>query len=208
MAGRQLLLSIACGAVLAAGCATGPTAAPGSATPSAGPGGSPAGSPAGTQHVVAGPLALDIPASWHVRAGQLNPSGNVSLAFLAPIELPAECQAAAGGGAICHPWPIVGLHPGGILVAVRLHGMPGSHPPAGGDPIVVAGQSARRISGPADQGCLAIGGLESVDVILPGDTSGWLGIDACVAGPDVTPAEADFAAILATVAMAEPAPSP
>jgi hypothetical protein len=43
-----------------------------------------------------------------------------------------------------------------------------------------------------------------VDIVLPsvGDTTGWIALDACLAGPDVAAADATFAAIVASVAIA------
>jgi hypothetical protein len=82
--------------------------------------------------------------------------------------------------------------------------MPNSRPPTGGKPITVGGRPARRISGSADEGCRAIGGSRSVEIVLPsvGETTGWIALDACLAGPDVAAADATFAAIVASVAIA------
>lgn len=190
-----------CGILLAAGCSCGPLATPGFATPTK--------TPSETQHVVAGPVGLDAPASWHVRPGLLNPSGNVTFVYLGPLEMPSECQDTAQGG-VCHSWPVVQLAPGGIVVAVRQNGMPGSQPPAGGEPITVGGRPARRIGGSADEGCRAIGGSELIDIVLPAaaDTTGWIALDACLAGPDAAAADAAFAAIVASVAIAGGGASP
>jgi hypothetical protein len=139
--------------------------------------------PALTQQVDAGPLVLEVPADWHVRPSFPNPSGNFAYVFLSPADLPNNCLESASGG-VCHAWPAAPRDPGWIEVAVRLHGNPGSQPPAGGDPITVAGLPARRSSSPADQPCLAIGGSRSIVVALEAvpDATGWLSIDACIAG--------------------------
>ena len=147
---------------------------------------------------------------WNpARRGLLNPSGNVTFVYLGPLGIPGECQDTAQGGG-CHPWPVVKLVPGGIVVAVRQNGMPGSQPPAGGEPITVGGRPARRNRGSADEGCRAIGGSELIDIVLPAvaDTTGWIALDACLAGPDAAAADAAFAAIVASVTIAGGGASP
>lgn len=187
----RLAFVVVGGVLLAAACSSAPQGAPESATPK---------EQAATQHVVAGPVGLDVPASWHVRPGMLNPGGDVTFVYLSPIDVPSECQNTSQGGA-CLSWPVVQLPPGGIVVAVRQHGRPGSQPPAGGEPITVGGQPARRIRGLADEACRAIGGTESIDVVVPSITgsTGWIGLDGCLAGPDVATAEAAFAAMVTSV---------
>jgi hypothetical protein len=158
--------------------------------------------------VVAGPLGLDVPSSWHVRMESPNPSGNVAFAFLSPAELPSDCEATGAGG-VCHPWPITELGRGGVVVAVRLHGMPGSRPPTGGDPMTLAGLPARRISGPADSACRSIGGSALTQIVLPAvpNATGWISLDACFEEPNPAPAEAVFDVILESVVVAADAPS-
>jgi hypothetical protein len=109
---------------LISGCSPAPSAAPHASSPSASvpPASISAGS--ATQHIVAGPLGLEIPAGWHQRAGSLNPSGNVTLMFVGPVDLPSDCQVTAQGGT-CFSWPMLQLAPGGVVVAVRLYGLPG-----------------------------------------------------------------------------------
>ena len=127
----------------------------------------------------------------------------MTFAWLSPLELPSECQDSTQGG-VCHPWPVVKLPPGGIVVAVRQNGMPGSRPPAGGRPISVAGLPARRIDAAADVSCQTVGGTESIAVALPAvpGTMGWIALDACLAGPDTRAADAAFAAIVASITIA------
>ena len=161
-------------------------------------------------HVVAGPFDLAIPAGWHTRQGLANPSGNFALVYLGPDALPSACRQLASGSGVCGPWPLFQLGPDGIVVAVRLHGMPGSQPPPGGDPVTIAGLPGRRIIGAPDQACIGIGGSQSIDVVLPSvpETSGWMSIDACVAGGGMAAADEAFDAILASATIApEPSPS-
>jgi hypothetical protein len=209
MTSKRVAVGIACALLLAAGCSSAPPAAPESETPVTTASETPVTTASETQHVVAGPVGLDAPASWHVRPVPPNPSGNVTFAYLSPVELPSNCEATGQGG-VCHPWPVVQLVPGGIVVAVRKYGMPGSQPPAGGDQITVGGLPARRISGSADEACRAIGGSELIDIVLPSvaGTTGWIALDACVAGGDVAAADAAFDAILAWVTIPGDAASP
>ena len=134
----RLSFALACGVLFAAACSAAASSTHESATPTM--------ERAATQHVVAGPVGLDVPASWHVRPGLPNPSGNVAFVYLSPYEVPSECQDTSQGG-VCHAWPLVQLPLGGIVVAVRLHGMPGSRPPTDGEPIAVGGRRADRIRG-------------------------------------------------------------
>jgi len=174
-----------------------------------------AAAPAGaTQHVDAGLLALEGPAGWHVRRGLPNPGGNFAFAYVSPAPIPSDCRETSGGG-VCQSWPFFRLDPGGIVVAVRLYGRPGSRSPVGGNPITVAGLPDRRISGSADAACRGIGGSQSIDVELPSvpDTSGWSSIDACVAGGDsmgvdLVAADNAFDAIVASATLAGPDTSP
>ena len=202
--GLAVLVVSACGAIPAPPTASAsalPTTAPGSA--------SQAVATAPPQQVVAGPFELEVPAGWHVRQALPNPSGNWTLDYLGPGQLPSECEGRAGGGGVCHPWPIVQLDPGGSVIAVRQYGMPGSRPPTGGDPVMVAGLSGRRTDGPASVSCLAIGGSASIAVAIPtvAGSQGWLSLEACLAGPDVAPTEAAFSAIVASATVTA-APSP
>lgn len=189
------VIFLAAGALLA-GCSSGAAGPSGSmrATASAAASGG-----ASARHVTAGPLSLDLPAGWHSRPGSLNPSGNVALLFAAPVDLPSDCEETAQGGT-CHPWPVMQLGADGIVVAVRLYGLPGTTPPAGGSSITVAGVAAREITGPADTACRAIGGTELIEVILPTiqGASGYLSIDGCLAGSDAA-ALGTFASIIAGV---------
>ncbi len=214
MVGKRVTVGVAWAVLLAAGCASAPSSAPSDAAPAsetpvemASEG--PVATASGMQHMVADPIGLDVPAAWNVRHVPPNPSGNVTLAYLGPAELPSNCQETDQGG-VCGPWPITRLAPGGIVVAIRLNGMPGSEPPAGGDQITVGGLSARRISGSADEACQAIGGSELIDVVLPvvPGTDGWMALDACLAGGDVAAAAAAFTAILESVTTVGSAASP
>jgi hypothetical protein len=153
-----------------------------------------------TRHVVADPIELDVPATWQVRSAERNPGGNMSIAFLSPQALVSSCAESAQGG-VCRAWPFMHVEPGSIVIAVRLYGRPGSKPSTGGEPITVAGSPATRRNGPADPSCQAMGGSTSTDVVVPTapGSAGWLSLDACLAGPDTSAAEATFSAIVATV---------
>ena len=159
--------------------------------------------------MVAGPLGLDVPSNWHVRMGTLNPSGNVAFAYLSPADLPSDCEGPAGGPGVCYPWPVTELGAGGVVAAIRLHRMPGSQPPTGGDPVTLAGLPARQTSGPADSACRSIGGSALTQVVLPAlpNATGWMSLDACLAGPNPAAAEAVFGVILRSVVIAADAPS-
>jgi hypothetical protein len=87
-----------------------------------------------------------------------------------------------------------------VVVAWRFVGLPGDPPPTGGTPILVAGLSAFRTSGPADAGCAALGGDESIGVTVPAIPGKyyWFAADACLSGPDRSENEAAFSAILAS----------
>jgi hypothetical protein len=206
-------------AALLAGCASA-TNAPLSAVPTVGLTSTPAPTPTPTptpkptpapvppQLVVAGPITLEAPADWNVRRGLINPSGNETLAYLGPTALPSECEQNAQGG-VCQAWPIMELGPGGIVVAVREYGMPGSKPPEGGDPVTVGGIAARRISGPADEGCRAVGGSESIEIVLPVvPGTNWMTVDACLAGMDTTAAKASFHTIVSSIEVTQAGASP
>jgi hypothetical protein len=150
--------------------------------------------------IAAGTATFDIPASWHTRQGTINPGGNWTIVFMSPQVLPGECTQGAQEG-VCYSWPVTRLVPGGTVIAWRMYGRPGVQPPAGGEPIAVAGWPARISYRAADPACAAIGGDESVAVVMaarPGE-SAWISVDACQAGPDHRAAEAAFRQLLASV---------
>jgi hypothetical protein len=151
---------------------------------------------------MAGPIGLSLPAGWNSRTTLPNPSGNWTLLFAGPGELPSECRGDANGTTTCIGWPITHLAPGGIIVAVRAYGQPGFQPPAGGDPISVSGLAARRITSTADQSCQAIDGTQLVEVWLPAlvGQNARYSIDACASGDGGGSANA-FAAILASAVV-------
>jgi len=147
-------------------------------------------------------VSFAYPAGWHVRRGGLNPGGNESIVFVAPSDLPSECVESAQGGA-CYGWPVTTVGPNGAIFAWRWFGRPGMQPPTVGDPTTVGGHPAAITKGPSNEGCLAIGGDESIDVtVQPIDGArGWFAIEACLAGPDHGPAESAFEAMLASAQL-------
>jgi hypothetical protein len=211
MSGRVIAVLASCAIAIAA-CASAqstPAASPssGQATPTVAPTASPrptstpvAGA---TQHMVADVLELDAPASWHVERGGLFPSGNGDFDFFGPSALPGQCEAIGQGTTECHPWPIMRLEPGSIVVAVRTYGMPGSKPPTGGKRITVSGQLARWIVGPASETCREIGGSVSDTIVIPQDPRGssWLSLDGCIAGPDTAKAESTFSGLVRSLSV-------
>ena len=196
----------ACSAPAGSASDVGQSAAPASASPSpeaVAP--SPTvieSSPATTQRFEGFGISFAYPSGWYARRGTIVPSGNETIAFVSPRELPSDCVENSQGG-VCYGWPVTTLQPGGIVIAWRAHGMPGSKPPNGGDPTLVDGQPARISRGPAGQGCKAIGGDESIDVVVPPGAGqmGWIGIEACLAGPDHSAGEAAFAAMLTSAKL-------
>jgi hypothetical protein len=196
--------------LLVAGCAAA-SASPSSAPASSGPVSRESTGPADpsvtagaadqvARHVVAGTAVFDVPAGWHSRKGEINPGGNWTVVFVSPQVLPGECTQGALEG-VCYAWPVTRLVPGGTVIAWRMYGRPGIQPPAGGEPIAISGRPARISYRAADPACTAIGGDESVAVVMaarPGE-SAWTGIDACQAGPDHRAAEAAFRQLLASV---------
>lgn len=145
-------------------------------------------------------IAFDCPAGWHERAGGINPSGNWPIAFVGPADLPSECTTNADGSGECGSWPVNHLAPGGAVVVWRFVGLPGDQPPREGTSILVGGLSALRTIGPADAGCTALGGDESIDVTVPTIPGHyyWFAAAACLAGPDRAADEAAFSAIVAS----------
>jgi hypothetical protein len=198
---RNLVLLITAMAIVV-GCGPVPSGQPGTPTPSVAAPNPSSAANAKADLVMAGPIGVMLPAGWQQRTTLPNPSGNWTLLFAGPGDLPSECQAAANGDTTCSSWPITHLAPGGIIVAVRAFGQPGFQPPTGGDPVSVSGLSARRITGTADGSCRSIDGTQLVEVWLPAlvGTNGFYSIDACTAGADDAAANA-FAAVLASIVV-------
>jgi hypothetical protein len=187
-----------------AGATNAPPAASGS--PAAGPESQAAGSPRGSERpdpsaveFRTDQISFEYPAGWHTRKGTPNPGGNESIVFVGPTELPSACIENAQGGA-CQSWPVTMLGPNGALFAWRWFGRPGLEPPLGGDPTTVGGRAATVRKGSANPECQAIGGDESIDVTVArtDGSNGWYAAEACLVGPDRTPGEAAFDAMLAS----------
>jgi len=155
------------------------------------------------QRFTADGLDFTYPAAWQARVVLPNPSGNWTMVFVGSQVLPSECTTSAGGVAACGSWPLVRLTADGTIVAWRFFGMPGEVPPTGGTPTLVGARQARSTQGPADDGCAALGGDESIGVVVahPPRWHGWLEVDACLAGPDQGPGEAALGAMLASAAF-------
>jgi hypothetical protein len=174
----------------------------------AAPAGSTLGSRAALQHFASDLdlVTFDFPASWNQREGSINPSGDIPIVFVSPQDLPSDCRPTTGGGGDCGPWPFMRLDAGGVVVAWRFFGRPGGGPPTNGTPILVGTRPALRTIGAADSGCSSIGGDESIDVAVPASPrqDQWIGVDACLAGPDHQSGEAAFAAILASAMIPGP----
>ena len=197
-----VVLVAACGAVVGSGKSAVPSPTSSDGTP-AQPGTTYHDPSArATQRFADGVIAFDFPASWSSRKGTVNPSGNRTVVFVGPEELPSDCVETAQGGT-CGPWPAMKMAANGIVVAWRAYGMPHSTPPEGGDPTDVGGRPATMTRGRPTEGCAAIGGDESIGVVVtPGAGQlGWIGIDACLSGPDHEAAEAGFASILASATV-------
>ena len=138
------------------------------------------------------------------RTGGINPSGNEAWDFLSPSALPGQCEPIGEGVTECHPWPIMRLEAGSIVVAVRSYGMPGSKPPTGGKPITVSGQPARWIVGPAGETCREIGGSVADTIVITGHAGGgWLSLDGCLAGPKTAAAERVFSALVRSLKVVQ-----
>lgn len=159
--------------------------------------------PGGFGHVELPQVAFDYPLGWTSRTGSLNPSGQEAIVFVGSGDLASDCVTAADGSGTCFPWPQSLLSDGGIDVAFRVFGMPGSTPPPGGTSTSVDGHRARTISGPASDACRAIRGDESIEVVLepPAAAPGWTALEACLAGPDRRAAEAAFSQIVGSVRL-------
>jgi hypothetical protein len=209
----RLAITLVAALLLVAGCAAAgapPSSAPASTGPASrestgptDPSGTSGASDQVARHlaIAAGTATFDIPAGWHTRQGTINPGGNWTVVFVSPQVLPGECTQGAQEG-VCYAWPVTRLVPGGTVVAWRMYGRPGSQPPPGGDPMAISGRPARISYQAAEPACAAIGGDESVAVVMaarPGE-SAWTEIDACQAGPDHRAAEAAFRQLLASVA--------
>lgn len=159
--------------------------------------------PGAFAHIALPEVAFDYPLGWSSRTGTLNPGGNEAIVFVGSGDLASECVTAADGSGTCLAWPQSLLSDGGIDVAFRVYGMPGSTPPPGGTLTSVGGRPARSIIQPASDACRAIRGDESIVVVLEPQAGppGWSALEACLAGPDRRAAEAAFSQIVASARL-------
>src|SRR5947208_2484240 len=91
---RAIVLPLALGVLLLlAGCSA--SASPQAIAPAtaSAPAIAPSGSTAPTDAVTIGPFSMQIPDGWRTRNGVPNPSGNWTLAWLAPEAPASECES-------------------------------------------------------------------------------------------------------------------
>ncbi|MFL5675818.1 MAG: hypothetical protein ACJ779_12475 [Chloroflexota bacterium] len=155
-------------------------------------------------------ISFQRPADWRVsQPNHHDPLTDGPLLYLSTDALLPEC--AVGAGASPHPangqgracdWPLTTLSPGGVLVTWATTRI--LQPiPSGGDVTVNGGTTRSVIERPGT--CAAIGGDETIQVLVPvRQPVAWSNVAAvaCLRGPNIAAAEAQFRALLASASVA------
>jgi hypothetical protein len=89
----------------------------------------------------------------------------------------------------------------GVLVTWTAWGSPSwSFDPNKGYPLTVDQRRATFATESPDESCKAIGGVRAIVVVIPRSAPGnWMQLDACLAGPDPSAAQAQIEVMLKTV---------
>ena len=153
-------------------------------------------------------MSFERPTTWTLwQPNQHDPTTSGPMFYVSTDPLLPTCATAPGAspnppdanGMAC-AWPLTSLSPDGVLIAgyttrilVPL--------PSGGEVIHMNGDTARlQIARPG--GCAAIGGDESMDVVVPiGMRAPWsnVGMFACLRGPHIAASEMQVRAMFASV---------
>jgi hypothetical protein len=167
-------------------------------------------------------IAFERPTAWAMWQPNLfDPMGGGPLIYLSTDQLRASCAVApeaspnpADDQGFACDWPLDAISPNGVLVTWAT-GRVLQPIPTKGEPIEIDGQPARiQVDKPG--ACKAVGADETIDVWVPiGQPTPLsnLGVFACLSGPDLASAEAQFTAMLRStdvqwVLRSDPTPTP
>jgi hypothetical protein len=128
-------------------------------------------------------FTLTFPSEWQSLRSPVWTGDRYAVAVLGPGPL-SNCA----NWTTCGTWPKGVLSPNGLVLSIWSRNLEGWRlETADGAPITIAGQAAKLAVGPADSGCSAIGGEETMTAVVTGafGPPNFYEIDACLRGPDL-----------------------
>ena len=160
-----------------------------------------------------GNLAFDYPAAWASAKFQVVSSFSTLLVYLSTEPLFDPCVRQTnldGSSSVTCRSPVGHLGDGGVLVEWGAWGFPGwTFDRTRGRLIRAGGREATLEVQAPDAGCVGIGGVRAIKVVVPTPEVlwNWTQMDACLAGPDPGVAQRQIEAMLASVVWRSGAPA-
>jgi hypothetical protein len=157
--------------------------------------------PAATRHWDGREVGFDYPGSWHAAQFDQVSSFSSVLVYLSTEQPSDPCDRTASSVA-CTRSSVTHLGPNGVLITWTHWGLLGrTFDPTRGRSLTVGGRTATLEQSDASGSCLGIGGARQilVTVPIPDVIDNWIEVEACVAGPDPSAAQAQIEAMLASV---------
>jgi hypothetical protein len=149
-----------------------------------------------TKHFKDATVSFDYPADWQVAVFPLVTSFSFDYVGLSTSPLFDPCPSPAG----CEGPPVASMASGGLYViwSARSWG-PWTFDPSVGKLFSVGPRRATLQEKASTDACRSVGGVRSLVAIIESSAPrNWVQMDACLAGPDPAPAQAQIEAMLAT----------
>lgn len=145
-------------------------------------------------------VAFDYPGSWYAAQFEVVSSFSSVLVYLS-TEPPADPCDRTANSVDCIREAVPKLAAGGVLITWTHWGFPGHSFDPSKPPQIVGGRQASSEESDASAGCRGIGGAHEllVTIPIPDAIDNWIEVDACLAGPDPRPAQAQVEAMLTSV---------
>jgi hypothetical protein len=146
-------------------------------------------------------VGFDYPGSWHAAHFDVVSSFSSVLVYLSTEQPSDPCDRTANSIA-CTRTAVTQLGSNGALLAWTHWGLLGrTFDPMRGRALTVGGRTATLEQSDASGSCLEIGGARQilVTVPIPDVIDNWIEVEACLAGPDPGPAQAQVETMLSSV---------
>jgi hypothetical protein len=149
-----------------------------------------------TKHFKNTTVTFDYPADWQVAGFPLVTSFSNDYVGLSTSPLFDPCASPAG----CEGPPVASLASGGLYVIWSARSWaPWTFDPSVGKLFSVGPRRATLEEKAPTDACRSVGGVRSLVAIIESSAPrNWVQMDACLAGPDPAPAQAQIEAMLAT----------
>jgi hypothetical protein len=161
--------------------------------------------PASTATFSAMGLSFRYPANWQTATSNNDVSSfSALIVYLSTSRLRPPCAFTTSPGLrqMACPYPLAEVPPGGVLVRWAADGSPAPRLP--NPNVTIGGHPAIEFKTSQDGWCQALEGTETIRVMIPRTAPGnWYEMDACLRPPNLPHQEAQIAAMLSTVHLAD-----